>query len=145
MAEDTPSSLKDLRDSVYTIMRDVNNVPFQSPRPKRLILVGHRTLVSHILVSHDPTIYLILFRSLMTGLWLMSPIFPKSVVLVLLFLMSISVLKIMIYLTLLWVSWYPLVTRLYRLPLIPDHLMDCVFLSLSRSKLRISSEMLLMF
>jgi hypothetical protein len=101
-------------------MRDVNNVPFQSPRPKRLILVGHRTLVSHILVSHDPTIYLILFRSLMTGLWLMSPIFPKSVVLVLLFLMSISVLKIMISLTLLWVSWYLLVTRLFRLLLIPD-------------------------
>ena len=29
-------TLKDLRDSVYTIMRDVNKVPFQSPRPKRL-------------------------------------------------------------------------------------------------------------
>ena len=37
MAEDTPSLLKDLRDSVYTIMRDVYKVPFQSPpRPKRL-------------------------------------------------------------------------------------------------------------
>jgi hypothetical protein len=48
------------------------------------------------------------------------PIFPKSVVLVLLFLMSISVLKIMISLTLLWVSWYLLVTRLFRLLLIPD-------------------------
>jgi hypothetical protein len=37
VAEDTPSSLKDLRDSVYTIMRDVYKVPFQSPpRPKRL-------------------------------------------------------------------------------------------------------------
>ncbi|CAG2193386.1 unnamed protein product [Mytilus edulis] len=36
-AEDTPSTLKDLRDSVYTIMRDVNKVPFQSPpRPKKL-------------------------------------------------------------------------------------------------------------
>jgi hypothetical protein len=35
-------------------------------------------------------------------------------------LMSISVLKIMISLTLLWVSWYPLVTRLFRLLLIPD-------------------------
>ncbi|CAC5374588.1 unnamed protein product [Mytilus coruscus] len=36
-AEDTPSILKDLRDSVYTIMRDVNKVPFQyPPRPKRL-------------------------------------------------------------------------------------------------------------
>ncbi|CAC5412987.1 unnamed protein product [Mytilus coruscus] len=36
-AEDTPSTLRDLRDSVYTIMRDVNKVPFQSPpRPKRL-------------------------------------------------------------------------------------------------------------
>ncbi|CAG2226964.1 unnamed protein product [Mytilus edulis] len=35
--EDAPSSLKDLRDSVYTIMRDVNKVPFQSPpRPKKL-------------------------------------------------------------------------------------------------------------
>ena len=34
-AEDTPS-LKDLRDSVYTVMRGVNKVPFQSPRPKRL-------------------------------------------------------------------------------------------------------------
>ncbi|VDI07988.1 Hypothetical predicted protein [Mytilus galloprovincialis] len=35
--EDAPSSLKDLRDSVYTIMRDVNMVPFQSPpRPKKL-------------------------------------------------------------------------------------------------------------
>ena len=29
--------MKDLRDSVYTIMRDVYKVPFQSPpRPKRL-------------------------------------------------------------------------------------------------------------
>ncbi|CAC5383079.1 unnamed protein product [Mytilus coruscus] len=36
-AEDTPSTLKDLRNSVYTIMRDVNKVPFQSlSRPKRL-------------------------------------------------------------------------------------------------------------
>jgi hypothetical protein len=36
-AEDTPSSLKDLRDSVYTIMRDINKVPFQSPpRSRRL-------------------------------------------------------------------------------------------------------------
>ncbi|VDI54756.1 Hypothetical predicted protein [Mytilus galloprovincialis] len=36
-AEDAPSTLKDLRDSVYTIMRDVNKVPFQSPpRPKKL-------------------------------------------------------------------------------------------------------------
>ncbi|CAC5426068.1 unnamed protein product [Mytilus coruscus] len=36
-AEDTPSTFKDLRDSVYTIMRDVNKVPFQSPpRPQRL-------------------------------------------------------------------------------------------------------------
>ncbi|CAC5382123.1 unnamed protein product [Mytilus coruscus] len=36
-AEDTPSTLKALRDSVNTIMRDVNKVPFQSPpRPKRL-------------------------------------------------------------------------------------------------------------
>ena len=34
--------------------------------------------------------------------------------------MSISVLKIMISLTLLRVSWYPLVTRLFRLLLIPD-------------------------
>ena len=117
------------------------------PLLSRLHVVCHRTLVSHIpvLVSRNPTIYLILFRSLMTGLWLTSLIFPKSVVLVLFFLMSISDLKIRISLTLLWVSWYPLVTRLYRLPLIPDHLMDCVFLSLSRSKLRISSEMLLMF
>ncbi|VDH95101.1 Hypothetical predicted protein [Mytilus galloprovincialis] len=36
-AEDAPSTLKDLRDSVYTIMRDVNKVPFQSPPiPKKL-------------------------------------------------------------------------------------------------------------
>jgi hypothetical protein len=36
-AEDTPSSLKDLRDFVYTIMRDINKVPFQSPpRSRRL-------------------------------------------------------------------------------------------------------------
>ncbi|CAG2230412.1 unnamed protein product [Mytilus edulis] len=36
-AEDAPSTLKDLRDSVFTIMRDVNKVPFQSPpRPKKL-------------------------------------------------------------------------------------------------------------
>ncbi|CAG2195859.1 unnamed protein product [Mytilus edulis] len=36
-AEDTPSTLKDLRHSVYTIMRDVNKVSFQSPpKPKKL-------------------------------------------------------------------------------------------------------------
>ncbi|CAC5424881.1 unnamed protein product [Mytilus coruscus] len=34
-AKDTPSFLKDLRDSVYTIMRNVNKVLFQSPpRPR---------------------------------------------------------------------------------------------------------------
>ena len=65
-----------VRDSVYTIMRDVNKVPFQSPpRPKRLTStfeascgMSQDTIVSHILVSRNPTIYLILFRSLMTGL-----------------------------------------------------------------------------
>ncbi|CAG2206370.1 unnamed protein product [Mytilus edulis] len=36
-AEDAPSTLKDLRDSVFIIMRDVNKVPFQSPpRHKKL-------------------------------------------------------------------------------------------------------------
>jgi len=47
-AEDTPSSLKDLRDSVYTIMRDVNKVPFQSPpRPKRLTSTFEASCKSH--------------------------------------------------------------------------------------------------
>ena len=91
---------------LFSLLLDQGDLPLHS----RLHVVCHRTPVSHILVSCNPTIYLILFRSLMTGLWLMSPIFPKSVVLVLFFLMSISDLKIRISLTLLWVSWYPLVT-----------------------------------
>ena len=82
-AEDTPSSLKDLRDSVYTIMRAVNKLPFLSPpRPKRLTStfeascgMSQDTSKSH--TSFPQSNHLLLFRSLMTGLWLMSPIFSS--------------------------------------------------------------------
>ena len=150
-AEDT-HSLKDLRDSVYTIMRDVNKVPVQSPpRSRRLTSTFEASCVMSQDTSKSHTSFP-QFNHISNSLQIINDRivaneyhFSKVSGFGFAFLMSISVLKIMIFLTLLWVSWYLLVTKLHRLLLIPDHLMNCVFLSLFGPKLRISSEMLLMF
>lgn len=138
--EDTPS-LKDLTHSVYTILRCKQGT-FSVSKIKKTYLyfrgfMCHRTPIPQS--NHISTSLQIINDEIVANESHFSKVIGFGL------LMSITVLKI-ISLILIWVSWYPPLRRLYRLLLIPDHFMDCVFLGLfgpkSENLLRNASHVL---